>query len=224
MLFVVPACDHVVEMCGRRKVNKINGRRYIVFCVVLLQVDSGHQWYLQCLYTIGVSDRATRVRRSTLIRWRRDASQGEQPDWLDSSQPKNGTNIQIIKLNITDFDSYGSSPQNVVQVVAPAVVGVALAALIVCCCCLCCSRRRQRKRPLEEGKKSNLEVAEQNPMRVDNRRNSVREKSRILTELDVKNVTNASTRRKSSIGSKNVNVRVSLRSDDPGVTGPGTEV
>ncbi|XP_038060993.1 extracellular matrix protein FRAS1-like [Patiria miniata] len=106
----------------------------------LYKVQSGHQWYMQVIYTIGPSDTLPRFRRSLLA----SVSNPLNPNSHKPSSHHNGTNIKSLLLNDKDFstDPEGNASGTVVPAVVGLLVFIALLSVII----ILVAKRRRRRR------------------------------------------------------------------------------
>ncbi|ESO99609.1 hypothetical protein LOTGIDRAFT_173674 [Lottia gigantea] len=174
----------------------------------LYKVTSGHQWYLQVLYTIGPNDQHNlRFKRSAfggnnpdsrlnqglqMLRHRRDIRQ--QPD--SKSNIQNGTNMIILQLAAPpDKDS----PTPIISILTPILI---LIFLVIICVIIFIFVRKRRKNKKDntpiEIKQNNLVLAEQKRL-LENNVNFSKE-----TKSDIKRCSSASRILKHSDSSKNL--------------------
>ncbi|XP_033644314.1 extracellular matrix protein FRAS1-like [Asterias rubens] len=113
----------------------------------LYKVQSGHQWYMQVIYTIGPSESLPRFRRSLMA----SVSNPLNPNSHKPSSHHNGTNIKSLSLSEDDLAS--GLKKGTTNVVIPAVIGllgsVGFLALII----FVVARRKKRRRAEEERKR-----------------------------------------------------------------------
>ncbi|XP_013794564.2 extracellular matrix protein FRAS1-like [Limulus polyphemus] len=124
----------------------------------LYKVNSGHQWYLQVMYTIGPSDGHRRVQRSATLRFPNTLTNLQaQPGILK----KNGTNMKALYLNMSNFEVPADSDAegtNFVAVFVPLVLLLLLTTIVV----IVIRRRKlqnQEKQFYEEENKNNIRKA-----------------------------------------------------------------
>ena len=136
---------------------------------MVLQVEAGHQWYLQVIYVIGPeSSTGPRIQRSLtyeLKRSRRDLVDRSGHLTLDESliydnegdQVKNGTNMKTLRLDVEP--SATLNPQ-VGSSIGGGVAAVTLLVLVLLATCFVfrkCHRAGKKKKPPKD-------VAEQYPL------------------------------------------------------------
>ena len=141
--------------------------------MVLLQVDVGHQWYLQVIYTIGPVDKLhERYRRSvSLPVTSRHRNKRAVQDATPSKKQKNGTNMHVLKLNPGAFEKFGSDESGAGgggSIVVPAVSGaISLLVLLSClCCCFVCCRRKRRRSHRKDRNTTDKESTRENNVNI----------------------------------------------------------
>ena len=107
-------------------------------CYFFSQVNSGHQWYMQVVYTIGPSDGPPRYKRSVM---------GQIAKRAAASQNPNGTNMHPFLLNEDELavNSNQGVESNATTIASVLVVIILIAIIIVFVI-----RRRQLKRRRRE--------------------------------------------------------------------------
>ena len=119
---------------GTRKFNRI---LINILPFLITQVNSGHQWFMQVIYTIGPSD-------STIPRGRRSLM-AAVPFGAHSIQSnkagRNGTNMKALLLNESQMGQEGA-----VAFIASTVVGILIAIIVFAIIIIVVGKRRRRHR------------------------------------------------------------------------------
>lgn len=114
------------------------------FC--LLQGETGHQWFVQVIYIIGPADKVNyrRYQRSATSHHRLKRA---APDWTNSLEQKNGTNIHSLQLDsdalASQRESHGAATSPA-SIITPVVSVVVLLVLLLLLCLLLVLWRRRR--------------------------------------------------------------------------------
>lgn len=111
------------------------------------QVETGNQWFVQVIYTIGQAGKVThrRYQRSALLGHRTKRS--AVTDWTESLQQRNGTNMHSLNLDSSFLasQSEGRTSSASARVIAPAVSSVVVFILLLLLLCLLVLVYRRRK-------------------------------------------------------------------------------
>ena len=171
--------------------------------MALLQVDVGHQWYLQVIYTIGPVDKLhERFRRSvSLPVTSRLRNKRAVQDPTPNKKQKNGTNMHVLKLNPGAFKKSGSDKSGAVgdSIVVPAVSGaISLLVLLSClCCCFVCCRRKRRRSHRKDRNTTDKASTRENNVNIYKGRN-----------LKAANTTSKTDPKTSTLKGKDSNIRI----------------
>ncbi|NIG61299.1 extracellular matrix protein FRAS1 [Pontoporia blainvillei] len=127
--------------------------------LLLLQVEAGHQWYLQVIYVIGPDTisgpRAQRSLTAPLRRNRRDLV--DPSGWLtldesliydnEGDQVKNGTNMKSLNLEMEEPAVAASLSQTGASISSALAAIMLLLLVFLVACLITRKRQKQRKKP-----------------------------------------------------------------------------
>lgn len=113
-----------------------------------LKVNSGHQWYMQVIYTIGPSGSGSRFRRSAMSAVQKREAFGGINGVSQNSQ-HNGTNMHklLLELNQVGGDEYAKPGDSSTTATISAVVGSFLAIVVVIVVIIFTKRKRTKRKP-----------------------------------------------------------------------------
>lgn len=127
--------------------------------LLLLQVEAGHQWYLQVIYVIGPDTiSGPRVQRSLTAPLRRNRRDLVDPSgWLtldesliydnEGNQVKNGTNMKSLNLEMEEPAVAASLSQTGASISSALAAIMLLLLVFLVACFITRKRQKQRKKP-----------------------------------------------------------------------------